>query len=183
VPKVLIIDYDPRAIKALCDPIEESGYIVVQSTDGRQGLLDYIAHKPDLVIVEAMIPKRNGFDLCTEIRKKDKDTPVIIVSSVYKGRRYRSQAIHQCGANDFLEKPIDADALIKQVDLLTGGAQRAAPAVVAASGPESAPPAAPAEPAAPAAAAAASSGSVAVKAQPGSVEQEITDRLDSILGD
>ena len=81
MPKVLIIDYDPRAIKALSEPIEKSGYVVIQSADGRQGLVDFKAHQPDLVIVEAMIPKRSGFDVCQDIRATDKTTPVIIVSS------------------------------------------------------------------------------------------------------
>ena len=112
MPKVLIIDYDPRAIKALSDPIENAGYIVVQSADGHQGMIDYKAHKPDLVIAEAMIPKMSGFDLCAEVRKSDKETAFIIVSSVYKGRRYRSQAIHQCGATDFVEK-LKADGTIQ----------------------------------------------------------------------
>jgi DNA-binding response OmpR family regulator len=186
VPKILIIDYDPRVIKELCKPIEDSGYIVIQATDGRQGLLDYASHKPDLVIVEAMIPKRSGFELCQEIRKNDKDTPVIIISTVYKGRRYRSQAIHQCGATDFIEQPVDVTTLIKRIDELTDGARHGAQSVAALPDPVPVPPPAAEAPAATAASASvatATPAAVSVEDPTGSVEREIADRLDSILGD
>lgn len=179
MPKVLIIDYDPRAIKALCDPIENSGYVVIQAADGRQGLLDFKAHHPDLVIVEAMIPKRSGFELCQEIRKTDKETPVIIVSSVYKGRRYRTQAIHQCGATDFIEKPIDPVALLKRVDSLTGGTRASSAAVT--SKPRTSPPS-PDKAADPATAGAPVSTLPVVKPCTDSVEDEIGARIDSLLG-
>ena len=171
MPKVLIIDYDPRAIKALCDPIEKSGYIVIQSSDGRQGLLDYQAHTPDLVIVEAMIPKRSGFDVCQDIRANDKKTPIIIVSSVYKGRRYRSQAIHQYGATEFMEKPIEATVLLKRVTELAGSVS----GIPKPRMPAPAPSAAPAN--------VATSVAVAVDVETdSSVEDEISERLDSLLG-
>ena len=90
--KALIIDYEPRGIKQLSDPLEAEGFQIVMAKDGIAGIETFKREQPDIVLIEAMIPKRHGFEVCQEIKKTEagRDTPVIVVSSVYKGRKYRS---------------------------------------------------------------------------------------------
>ena len=190
--KILVIDYEPRGIKQLNDPLEQAGYEILLAKDGVAGLKVFEEHKPDLVLVEAMLPKRHGFEVCQEIKRSEqgRNTPVVIVTSVYKGRKYRSQAIHQYGSNEYLEKPIAPDKLLATVVALLGDRARRPAAPTPVSVPAAAP-SAPPKPAAPPAPRVPPTGggstpvaSRTVRQGPGDdpAEAEITERLDEILG-
>ena len=128
--KVLVIDYEPRGIQQLAVPLKSAGYEVTVEKDGVSGVRAFIRIKPDLVVVEAMLPKKNGFEVCQDLKKTPEGmkTPIIIVSSVYKGRKYRTQALHHYGCNEYMEKPVEPETLLKTVDrLLTTSTAAAAP--------------------------------------------------------
>jgi DNA-binding response OmpR family regulator len=118
--KVLVIDYEPRGIQQFAVPLETAGYDVAVEKDGISGMRAFYKIKPDLVIVEAMLPKKNGFEVCQELKKTPQGmkTPIVIVSSVYKGRRYRTQALHHYGCNEYMEKPVESETLLKTVERL-----------------------------------------------------------------
>jgi DNA-binding response OmpR family regulator len=126
--KILIIDYEPRGIKQLNDPLEGAGFQVRIAKDGIAGLEAFATDPPDLVLLEAMLPKRNGFEVCQEIKstERGRHTPVVIVTSVYKGRKYRSQALYQYGSDEFMEKPVDSEQLVSTVVRLLARARTAA---------------------------------------------------------
>ena len=163
--KILIIDYEPRGIKQMYGPLKDAGYEVLLAKDGLSGFQMFQKEKPDLVLIEAMLPKRHGFEVCLDIKRTDhgESTPVIIVTSVYKGRKYRTQALHQYNCNEYLEKPIAADTLLETVQRLLPNLQRQ-PSQAQAATAQVVSPSAPA---------------VAVD----SAEAEISDRLNEILFD
>ncbi len=111
---ILLIDYEPKSIDRVRRPLMGIGYRVEVATDGISGIEAFHRLKPDLVMVEAMIPKKHGFEVCQEIKKspQGKRTPVIITTSVYKGRKYRNQAFHLHGCDEYIEKPIDEEQVV-----------------------------------------------------------------------
>lgn len=111
---ILLIDYNPRSVTGIKTPLEEAGYTVAVARDGVAGIRAFDDLKPDLTLIEAMLPKKHGFDVCVELKGTEhgKKTPVIILTGVYKGQRYRSQARHQLGCDRYLEKPIADDILL-----------------------------------------------------------------------
>lgn len=115
--KVLLIDYEPRSVEQLRAALERAGYTVEVATDGHAGIAAFHRLLPALTLVEAMIPKKHGFEVCHELKRTPhgQQTPIVVITSVYKGRRYRHQAVHQYGADEFLEKPIDPDRLVALV--------------------------------------------------------------------
>ena len=164
--KILIIDYEPRGIKQLEDPLTEAGFEVLVAKDGIVGVEVFHEERPDLVLIEAMLPKRHGFEVCGELKKTPhgQRTPVVIVTSVYKGRKYRSQATHQHHCDEYLEKPISPELLLDVVRRLLGQDQ---------------------EPAEPGASVTTDPATVSPAPAAGpvdSVESEINDRLDELLG-
>lgn len=136
--KILIIDYEPRGIKQMYEPLKNAGYEILLAKDGVTGFEIFLKENPDLVLIEAMLPKRHGFEVCLDMKQSEHgNTPVIIVTSVYKGRKYRTQAIHQYKCNEYLEKPLVPEKLLEAVDRLLpdgGTPAQAAPA------PQAAPP-------------------------------------------
>ncbi len=119
---ILIIDYEPKSIERVRRPLTEVGYTVEVATDGLSGIDLFHRIKPDLVMIEAMIPKKHGFEVCQEIKKTPhgKRTPVIITTSVYKGRKYRSQAFHLHGCDEYIEKPIDEQQIVEVCKRMLG---------------------------------------------------------------
>ena len=68
-PTVLLIDYEPASIEQMKGPLLAAGYNVEVVFDGLAGLKAFKEMKPDLVLIEAMIPKKHGFEVCQEIKK------------------------------------------------------------------------------------------------------------------
>lgn len=111
---VLLIDYEPRSIEDARRPLQEAGYQVEIANDGISGLEAFHRLQPDLVVVEAMLPKKHGFDVCQAIKNSPdgKDTPVVITTGVYRGRKYRNQALTNFRCDEYLEKPFTDEALL-----------------------------------------------------------------------
>ena len=115
---ILIIDYEPRSIERLRAPLERAGYRVEVAKDGKAGIIMFHKIEPAAVIIEAMLPKRHGFEVCQEL----KQTPhgnrcaVMIATSVYRGRRYRHQAMHLYSCDAYLEKPLAEEDLLSTIE-------------------------------------------------------------------
>jgi TonB family protein len=117
---ILLIDYEPRSIESLKTPLESVGYDVVVASDGITGVEQFDSLRPDLTLVEAMIPKKHGFEVCQQLKATDhgRRSPIAILTAVYKGRKYRTQALHNYKCDEYLEKPIEADQLLQTVGRL-----------------------------------------------------------------
>src|SRR5580765_3619712 len=137
---ILLIDYEPRSIERFREPLVGAGYGIEIATDGVSGIEAFHRLNPDMVLVEAMIPKKHGFEVCQELKRTPhgRRTPVLITTGVYKGRKYRTQALHIYGCDEYIEKPIAPEQLLKTVGKFFGSVA-SAPASKAVEA-ESAPP-------------------------------------------
>jgi len=117
--KILIVDYDAPSLDQLAKLLKSHKFRVVKAADGKAGYEAFLAEKPDLVVLEAMLPKIHGFDLTQKISRETKGrTPIILVTGVYKGPQYRQEALGGLGAVEYFEKPIDTDAFVAAVKRL-----------------------------------------------------------------
>lgn len=114
--KILIVDYDMKSLDSLAELFEKLGVQVIKARDGVSAYEKYREEAPDLVILEAMLPKLHGFDLTEKIVQDSRGTvPVIIVTGVYKGHQHRNEALRTLGATDYFEKPYDKTKLLERV--------------------------------------------------------------------
>lgn len=114
--KILIVDYDKDSVDFLNNFLQAKGFKIAIAPDGLSGLNEFKKVKPDLVILEALLPKIHGFELCKKIvQKSDKKVPVIIVTGVYTEIQWKNEAIHSYGASDYFEKPIQEEDLINTI--------------------------------------------------------------------
>jgi DNA-binding response OmpR family regulator len=119
--KILIVDYDKKSIESLSKLFEAHKIEVMTSMDGIDAYEKFKADEPNLVLLEAMLPRMHGFDLAQKIYQDTKGrVPVIIVTGVYKGHQYRNEALRTFGAADYYEKPYDKDKLVNRVLSLIG---------------------------------------------------------------
>ncbi len=119
--KILIVDYDTKSIESLSKLFEAHEIEVMTAMDGVDAYEKFKADEPDLVLLEAMLPRLHGFDLAQKIYQDTRGrVPVIIVTAVYKGAQYRNEALRTFGVSDYYEKPYDQDKLVNRVLSLIG---------------------------------------------------------------
>lgn len=114
--KILVVDYDAASLDSLAKLLKEKKFRVVTASDGKAGYELFTAEKPDLVVLEAMLPKLHGFDLTRKISQETQGrVPVVIITGLYKGPQYRREATNGMGAAEYFEKPLDLAAFIAAI--------------------------------------------------------------------
>ncbi len=114
--KILVIDYDQKSLTSLVKLLKANKFRVISAADGQAGYDAFLAEKPDLVVLEAMLPKIHGFDLTRKISQETQGrVPVVLVTGVYKGPKYRQEATSGLGAAEYFEKPLNTEAFLTAV--------------------------------------------------------------------
>ena len=112
---ILIVDDEPRNLKLFRDLLQASGYTTIEATDGEQGVELARARKPDLILMDIMMPVMDGLE-ATRILKADATTgniPILALTSyAMKGDKER---ILEAGCDGYLAKPLDIKELLKTV--------------------------------------------------------------------
>src|SRR5262245_15908012 len=116
MPKVLIVEDDESMGAALKDGFSYEGYEVVFATDGAEGLRLATERAPDLVILDVMLPKMSGLDVCQEIRKTGSAVPIIMLTA--RGQEIDKVLGLKLGADDYVTKPFGFMELMARVEAL-----------------------------------------------------------------
>jgi DNA-binding response OmpR family regulator len=102
---VLIADDDPNILRALSFLMEREGHVVRTAADGRQALDAVEQEKPDLVLLDLMMPRANGYEVCRALRSNPGHADVRIIMLTAKGRDADEQAGLALGADAYITKP------------------------------------------------------------------------------
>lgn len=113
--KILIVDDEKDILEFLSYNLKKEGYSIYTASDGLEGLEKTKKIKPDLIIVDLMMPKMNGIEMCENIRNDKKLSNVIILFLTARSEDYTQIAALDSGADDFLKKPIKPKLLISKV--------------------------------------------------------------------
>lgn len=111
--KILIIEDEEDLIKGLKFNLLDEGYEVDWALDGEEGLLKVIKKKPDLVILDLMLPKKNGLDVCREIRQKNINVPILMLTA--KSEEIDKVVGLEIGADDYITKPFSIRELLARI--------------------------------------------------------------------
>ncbi len=117
---VLIVDDEPNIVRALQFLMTKAGYIVRVARDGEEALHEIATAQPDLVLLDAMMPKRDGFDVCQTIRANPSWAGVRIIMLTAKGRDIEREKGMAMGADDYITKPFSTKDVVAQVEKLLG---------------------------------------------------------------
>jgi DNA-binding response OmpR family regulator len=109
-PSVLIIEDDPALLRGLKDNFEGQNYRVHMARDGREGLSAALASPPDLMLLDLMLPRMNGYEVCRAIRAKGLDMPIIMLTA--KGQEEDIVRGLELGADDYVTKPFSIRELL-----------------------------------------------------------------------
>jgi DNA-binding response OmpR family regulator len=110
---ILIIEDDATMLRALKDNFEFKGYSVLTAADGEEGLNAALNNKPDLIILDIMLPEINGYEVCRLIRKENLNMPIIMLTA--KGEESDIVLGLNLGADDYVTKPFSIKELLARV--------------------------------------------------------------------
>jgi len=120
--KILLIEDEPGLVLTLNDKLAKEGYGVVAARDGEEGYLQASSQAFDLIILDLMLPKKSGFDICRDLRQEGFATPIIMLTA-------RDQIVDKVlglkiGADDYLTKPFEMLELMARIEALLRRATR-----------------------------------------------------------
>jgi len=118
---IMVVDDDPDLVEAVSMRLASRNYRVTKAYDGEEAAEKLKAEKPDLMILDVMMPRKNGWELCDEVKKNDglKNIVVVMLTAVGDAVRSTSYTHHEGKttlADDYIPKPIDMDQLMDIVD-------------------------------------------------------------------
>ncbi len=111
--RILVVEDDPAILTGLVDLLQGEGFLVEQAMDGAAALARHAEARPDLVLLDVMIPEKSGYEVCREIRRTDASTPVIMLTA--KGEEVDKVVGLELGADDYVVKPFSAQELLARV--------------------------------------------------------------------
>ncbi len=116
--RVLVVDDEPEIRTLLERALTARGFQVETAPDGEEALARVAAHRPALVLLDAMLPRIHGFEVARRLRAdpRTRDVPVVMMTAVYRGWRFAQDARDAYGAEDYIEKPFRLDDVVKRID-------------------------------------------------------------------
>lgn len=120
--RILVVDDEPEIRALVRTMLEKKGFAVEVAADGAEGLGKAEEGLPDLVLLDAMLPRIHGFDVCRRIKNapKTRKIPVIMMTAVYRGWRFAQDARETYGAEDYVEKPFRIEDLLRRIEEVLG---------------------------------------------------------------
>lgn len=123
--RLLIIEDEAPMRLALTDCLAAEGYRVLTASDGQSGLDRALQEKPDLILLDVMMPKLDGFAVCAELRRLGLTSPILLLTA--KGQLEDRVRGLDCGGDDYLVKPFSTDELLARIRALLRRLQRHGP--------------------------------------------------------
>jgi len=121
--RILIVDDEPSIVISLQYLMAREGYEVAVATDGEAALAAVEATPPDLVILDIMLPKLNGFDVCQRLRADPRWKAVRVLMLTAKGREVEMARGLALGADAYMTKPFSTKDLVVEIRRLLGGTE------------------------------------------------------------
>lgn len=113
--KILIVEDEKGISDFLQQGLEEEGYEITVASDGQLGLDLALSNKPDLILLDWMLPKMPGIEVCKEFRKTDAKTPILFLTA--KDTIQETIEGLKSGANDYIKKPFSFEELLERIKI------------------------------------------------------------------
>jgi len=113
---ILIVEDDPALMRGLVDNFCQHGYEVRSATDGKSGLVSALENPPDLILLDIMLPKMNGYEVCRQLRQRQLEVPIVMLTA--KGQESEIVEGLELGADDYVTKPFSIHELLARVQAI-----------------------------------------------------------------
>ncbi|MCW5699509.1 MAG: response regulator [Rhodospirillales bacterium] len=117
---ILVVEDEPNIVLSLQFLMKKAGFEVRVASDGEQALREVETRAPDLILLDVMIPKRDGYDVCQTVRANPEWSDIYIIMLTAKGRDVDREKGISLGANDYVTKPFSTRDLTEKVKVILG---------------------------------------------------------------
>lgn len=114
--RVLLVEDEPGLVLTLTDRFKSEGFDVTSATDGAEGLSVAMSGNFDLIVLDVMLPKKNGYDVCRDLRQAGNSAPILMLTA--KGETIDKVLGLKLGADDYLTKPFEVVELLARIEAL-----------------------------------------------------------------
>ncbi|HPZ10139.1 MAG TPA: response regulator [Candidatus Eremiobacteraeota bacterium] len=114
--KILLVDDEPNIIKSLNYVLQKKGFAVLCASNGEEAIDRIRSFKPDIVLLDIMMPKKNGYDVCEEIRKEDNFKNLYIIMLTARGQSIDKEKGLHAGANEYMTKPFSPGQILQKIE-------------------------------------------------------------------
>lgn len=118
--RILVVDDEPHAIRALTFILKKEGYDVYSALNGEEAMARVRESKPDLMFLDVMMPRKNGFEVCQEIKGDPGLSDIYIIMLTAKGQEKDREKGLSLGADEFVTKPFSLTDIVARVRELLG---------------------------------------------------------------
>lgn len=118
--KVLICDDEPHIIESLAYVVRREGYEAITAEDGEEGLKKANEMSPDLIILDIMMPKRTGFEVCEQLKKGERTKDIYVIILTARGEEADEVKGERAGADEFITKPFSPRRLSTRLHEILG---------------------------------------------------------------
>ena len=120
--KILVVDDEPNVIRSLTFVLEKEGYDVSSATNGEGAMAKIQESKPNLMLLDVMMPKKNGYEVCKEVKSNPSLSDIHIIMLTAKGQQADREKGLNAGANEFMTKPFSLKMIVGKVkEILENG--------------------------------------------------------------
>ena len=123
--RILLVDDEPSIVKMVGKRLEVEGFEVLIAIDGQEGLDKARAERPDLIVLDLMLPKLNGYEVCTMLKQDTRYQGIPVVLFTAKAQEKDEKLGLECGANAYVKKPFRAQELLEKIRALLPATPRA----------------------------------------------------------
>ncbi|HMU99736.1 MAG TPA: response regulator [Rhodocyclaceae bacterium] len=120
--KILIVDDEPNIVVSLEFLMKKEGFDVAVAVDGEEALAKVATFRPDLVLLDVMMPKKSGFEVCEAVRANPDNARLLVVMLTAKGRDTEVAKGLALGADAYVTKPFSTKELVAKVKAMLAGA-------------------------------------------------------------
>ena len=116
--RILVVEDEPDQLTTLKFRLEANGYEVISASDGEEGLAKAQKEHPDLILLDIMLPKMDGFEVCRRLKQDKSTSSIPVIGLTAYGRQYGEDKARAAGVNDYMDKAYEPKDLIARINSL-----------------------------------------------------------------
>lgn len=124
--KILVVDDEPNIVQTLQDRLEMNEYNVVTATNGREGLDKALAEKPDIILLDVIMPLMDGHEMLEALRKEQNGRDIAVIMLTARSQMQDIARANACGIEDYIVKPFDLSELLEKIESIVESRKAAA---------------------------------------------------------
>ena len=116
--RILVVDDEPSIVRPLMFVLKKNGYDVLTAPNGDEGLRMAKQEKPDLIFLDVMMPKKNGYEVCREIKSDPELQHIYVIILTARGVELDEEAKKKVNANEYMSKPFSPIKVVEKVNAI-----------------------------------------------------------------